>query len=54
MINVSENNDKLDKLLRESFKAARLEVDTPIDELKQLIAERAEINRQMKKKSGSE
>lgn len=49
VINVSDDHDKLDKLLRDSLKAAELEVDTPIDELKQLIAERAELNRQMKK-----
>jgi len=46
---MSENNDKLDKLLHDSLKAAELEVDTPIDELRQLIAERAKIKQQVKK-----
>lgn len=42
-------DDKLDKLLSDSLKAAELEMNTPASELEQMIAERITANRRMKK-----
>lgn len=43
------NNDKFDRFLSDSFKAAELEVNTPVNELEQMIAEKITVNKQMKK-----
>ncbi len=43
------NDEKFDKFLSDSFKAAELEVNTPINELEQMIAEKITVNKQIEK-----
>lgn len=42
-------DEKFDRFLSDSFKAAELEVNTPINELEQMIAEKITLNKQIKK-----
>ncbi|NLV22814.1 MAG: DUF4367 domain-containing protein [Syntrophomonadaceae bacterium] len=42
-------DNKLDKFLSDSLKAAEIEMNTPVSELEQMIAERITVNRRMKK-----
>ncbi len=42
-------DEKFDRFLSNSFKAAELEVSTPINELEQMIAEKITLNKQIKK-----
>mgnify|MGYP000929344388 FL=1 len=43
-------DEKFDSFLRDSLKAAELEVDTPVNELEQMIAEKITVNRRIKRK----
>jgi len=43
-------DEKFDRFLSDSFKAAELEVNTPISELEQMIAEKITVNKQKKQK----
>jgi len=42
-------DEKFDRFLSDSFKAAELEVRTPINELEQMIAEKITLNKQIKR-----